>query len=446
MAQFKSDFLKELQQRGFIYQCTDAAGLDALLSQKAIPAYIGFDCTAPSLHVGSLMQIMVLRWLQHYGHKPIILLGGATTRIGDPSGKDESRRVLSEEEIEKNTNGIQSVFSRFITFGSGEANALLVNNNDWYENINYFDFMRNYGRHFSINRMIAMKSVKTRLEREQELSFTEFTYMLYQAYDFVELYQRMGCRLQIGGSDQWGNITSGTDLNRRIFAETQSSVKKGHAEKTAETEHYKQNVQLYGLTTPLLTTASGTKMGKTAAGAVWLSADMFSVNDYWQFWRNTEDADVDRFLRFFTELPLDEIARLEALQGAEINEAKIVLANEATKLCHGREAAAQAEQTARNTFSGSGVDKNLPSIEVPKDELERGIPAFELLVKAGLAASNGEAKKLIRGGGARLNDEKIEDEALSVTAAHSAASGAIKLSAGKKRHVLIRVQGAGSRD
>ncbi len=411
---FKSDFMRVLEERGFIHQCSDPAGLEALAVEAPVTGYIGFDCTAPSLHVGSLLQIMMLRWMQKTGHRPIALMGSGTTRVGDPSGKDESRKVLSEVEIETNKNGIREVFDRFLVFGDGPSDALMVDNADWLLGLNYIAFLREVGRHVSVNQMIQRESVKLRLEREHHLSFLEFNYMVLQGYDFVELARRFDCRLQLGGSDQWGNIISGIDLGRRM-----------------------ENVELFALTSPLITTASGAKMGKTAAGAVWLNADMVSPYEYWQFWRNTEDADVGRFLRLFTELPLDEIARLEALGGAEINDAKKVLATETTALLHGRAAADEAAEAARRTFEEGVVADALPTIAVPAADLAAGIGVLGLFVQAGLAASNGEARRAIRGGGLRLNDVVISDERAVVTAG-DLADGVIKLSHGRKKHVLVR--------
>jgi len=410
----KSDFMRVLEERGFIHQCSDPAGLDALAVEGPVAGYIGFDCTAPSLHVGSLLQIMMLRWMQRTGHRPIALMGSGTTRVGDPSGKDESRRVLSEVEIETNKNGIREVFDRFLEFGDGPTDALMVDNADWLLGLNYIAFLREVGRHVSVNQMIQRESVKLRLEREHHLSFLEFNYMVLQGYDFVELARRFDCRLQLGGSDQWGNIISGIDLGRRM-----------------------ENVELFALTSPLITTASGAKMGKTAAGAVWLNADMVSPYEYWQFWRNTEDADVGRFLRLFTELPLDGIARLEALGGAEINDAKKVLATETTALLHGRAAAEEAAEAARRTFEEGAVADALPTIAVPAADLAAGIGVLGLFVQAGLASSNGEARRAIRGGGLRLNDVVISDERAVVTAG-DLAGGVIKLSHGRKKHVLVR--------
>jgi tyrosyl-tRNA synthetase len=415
MAQYQSQFVRTVVERGYLHQCTDLSGLDEQAAAGPVVAYIGFDCTAPSLHVGSLVSIMLLRHLQQTGHKPIVLMGGGTTKIGDPSGKDESRKLLSDDEIAQNMASIRRVFSRFLVFGDGATDALMVNNADWLDDLRLIPFLRDIGRHFSINRMLTFDSVRLRLEREQPLSLLEFNYMVLQAYDFVELTRRHNCTLQMGGSDQWGNIVGGVDLGRRI-----------------------ENRALFGLTTPLLTTASGAKMGKTAAGAVWLNQDMLAPYDYWQFWRNTEDADVGRFLRLFTDLPLAEITRLEALSGAEINEAKKHLATAATALCHGAEQAAAAAETARETFEQGAAAEGLPTVEIAAGEIAAGIPAFELIRRAGLAASNGEARRLIQGSGARLNDVIIRNETQPVGSADINAEGAIKLSAGKKRHVLIR--------
>lgn len=447
----KSEFINIIKERGFLHQCTDIEALDLLFSKEKVTAYIGFDCTAPSLHVGSLMQIMILRWLQKCGHRPIVLMGGGTTKIGDPSGKDEARKILSAEDINANMSGIKSVFGRFITFEEDGGDAMILNNDDWLKGLDYIAFLRDYGRHFSVNRMMSMDSVKLRLEREQNLSFLEFNYMILQAYDFVELNKRYNCRLQIGGSDQWGNIVNGVDLKHRVMAKEMSD-RKGHIAvgvgNTAEemdhdlankTKDSYQEGGIFGLTTPLITTASGAKMGKTANGAVWLNADMLSPFDYWQFWRNTEDADVGRFLRFFTELSIDEIKRLEALQGAEINEAKKILANEATKLCHGADAANAAAETARKTFEEGGAGDSLKTIFVDKNTIESGIAAYELFYIAGLKESKGEAKKLIDGGGARVNGEKIVDPKAMITLKHMQ-NDYIKLSSGKKHYMLIKVK------
>ncbi|TAK49315.1 MAG: tyrosine--tRNA ligase [Xanthobacteraceae bacterium] len=415
MSAFKSDFLNVLQARGFIHQVSEPEALDALAAKGPVTAYIGFDCTASSLHVGSLLPIMLLYWLQRTGHKPIALMGGGTTRVGDPSGKDESRKLLTDADIEANLAGIRTVFDKFLTFGDGATDALMANNAAWLNGLNYIDFLRDVGRHFSVNRMLAFDSVKLRLERQHELSFLEFNYMILQAYDFVELYKRHGCVLQMGGSDQWGNIVNGIDLGRRMA-----------------------NAQLFALTTPLLTTASGAKMGKTAAGAVWLNADRVSPYDYWQFWRNTEDGDVVRFLKLFTVLPLDEIARLAALQGAEINEAKKVLATEATALMHGGKAAEEAEATARKTFEEGQLAQSLPTVEIPRAELDAGFGVLNAFVKAGLVASNGEARRQIKAGGIRVNDQAVTDEKAALSAASLTPEGVVKLSLGKKRHVLLR--------
>ncbi|MBT5665529.1 MAG: tyrosine--tRNA ligase [Rhodospirillaceae bacterium] len=415
MDQPRSAFLQAAVERGFIHQCTDFDALDHLFLEETVTAYIGFDATADSLHVGSLVPIMLLRLLQQSGHKPVVLMGGGTTKVGDPSGKDEQRKLLGEADIAANIKGIQGIFEKFVTFGDDDAGAVMVNNADWLDGLAYISFLRDYGRHFSINRMLSFDSVKLRLDREQPLSFLEFNYMVLQSYDFLELSRRNGCRLQMGGSDQWGNIVSGIDLARRIDQTT-----------------------LFGLTTPLLTTATGAKMGKTAEGAVWLNADRLSAYDYWQYWRNTHDDDVGRFLKLFTELPLDEIARLEKLDGAEINEAKKILANEATTLCHGADAARTAAETAGKTFDDRGFGGDLPTIEVPRTELNDGVLAYELMRRANLAASNGEARRLIKGGGGRVNDIKIANDAAIIGEADINAEGVIKLSSGKKKHALVR--------
>ncbi len=415
MPTYKSDFLNAITERGFLHQCTDIDALDERAAKEIIPAYIGFDCTAPSLHAGSLLPIMILRWLQKTGHKPIVLMGGGTTKVGDPSGKDESRQLLSEEKINQNMDGIKTVFSKYMTFGDAPTDAIMPNNDDWLSQLQYVDFLRGFGPHFTINRMLTFDSVKLRLEREQPLTFLEFNYMILQAYDFLELSRRYDCAMQMGGSDQWGNIVNGVELGRRV-----------------------DGTSLFGLTTPLLTTSSGAKMGKTADGAIWLDAEQTSPYDFWQYWRNTEDADVGRFLRLFTELPLDEIARLEKLQDVEINEAKKILANEVTKLCHGEKEAAAAAETARETFEGTGISADLPTVELPQADLQAGLPAFEILRHAGLATSNGEARRLIKGKGARLNDQVIDDETQLVSLDDVNQEGVIKLSAGKKRHVLVR--------
>ncbi|SED86304.1 tyrosyl-tRNA synthetase [Rhizobiales bacterium GAS191] len=411
----RSDFLRTLDERGFIHQCSDFEGLDALALKGQAIGYIGFDCTAVSLHMGSLIQIMMLHWLQQAGNRPIALMGGGTTRVGDPSGRDDSRRLLSIEEIEANKDGIKQVFSRFLRFGDKDTDAIMLDNAEWLTKLNYIDFLRDVGRHFSVNRMLSMDSVKLRLEREHEMSFIEFNYMCLQSYDFVELSKRTGCNLQMGGSDQWGNIITGVDLGRRMGTH-----------------------QLYALTTPLLTTPSGAKMGKTAAGAVWLNAELFSPYDYWQYWRNTEDADVGRFLKLFTVLPLAEIARLEALQGAEINEAKKTLANAATALLHGEAAAAEAAETARKTFEEGALAETLPTVEVTRAEFEAGLGLPIAFVRAGLVASNGEARRQIKGGGLRVNDAPVSDERATLQASDLTREGVVKLSLGRKRHVLLK--------
>jgi tyrosyl-tRNA synthetase len=412
MTQFKSEFLNTLSTRGFIHQCSDNDGLDALAAARKIVSYIGFDCTARSLHVGSLVQIMLLHWLQQTGNKPIVLMGGGTTRVGDPSGRDESRKILSLEDIEDNKRGIQSVFAKFLQFGGGSSDAMMVDNAEWLTTLNYIEMLRDVGKHFSVNRMLAMDSVKLRLEREHELSFIEFNYMVLQAYDFSELARRYGCNLQMGGSDQWGNIVNGIDLGRRMGTH-----------------------QLYALTSPLITLSSGAKMGKSATGAVWLNADMRSPYEYWQFWRNTEDADVGRFLKLFTTLALTEIAKLEALGGAEINEAKKVLANAATSLLHGDAAAHEAAETARKTFEEGASAAGLPTVLI---NLSQPIGVLAALVQAGLASSNGEAKRSIQGGAIKVNDVAVTDEKLLLSIADMNAEGAIKLSMGKKKHVLLK--------
>ena len=415
MSTAKSDLLHELSARGYIHQCTDEAALDALARKEIITGYIGFDCTAPSLHVGNLVSIMLLRKLQQTGHRPIVLIGGGTTKVGDPSGKDESRKLLDDATIASNIEGIQRVFSKFVTFGTGDRDAILLNNADWLEQLNYISFLRDYGRHFSVNRMLSQDSVKLRLDREQNLSLIEFNYMVLQAYDFVELHRREGCRLQMGGSDQWGNIVTGIELGRRT-----------------------DGVELFGVTTPLLTTSSGAKMGKTAEGAVWLNPDMLSPYDYWQFWRNAEDADVPRFLKLFTELPLDEIERLAKLEGAELNEAKKILATEATALVHGRDAAQQAAETARATFEQGQLASELPTVEIPRADLENGFGVLTAAVQAGFVKSTGEARRQVKGGGLKVNDVAVTDERQVLTPADLTADGVIKLSLGKKRHALIR--------
>src|SRR6476469_1439525 len=415
MTAFKSDFLNVLQERGFIHQISDPDSLDALAAKSELVGYIGFDCTAPSLHVGSMVQIMCLYWMQQTGNKPIALMGGGTTRVGDPSGKDETRKILSIEDIDRNKDGIKQVFSHFLRFGDGKSDAVMPDNAEWLTKLNWIEMLRDIGRHFSVNRMLAMDSVKLRLDRDQEMSFIEFNYMILQAYDFVVLNQRYDCQLQMGGSDQWGNIVNGIDLGRRMG-----------------------RPQLHALTTPLITTSSGEKMGKTASGAVWLNADMKSPYEYWQFWRNTDDADVARFLKLFTTLPLDEIARLAALQGAEINEAKKALADSATTLLHGADAARIAAETARQTFEEGAIAGNLPTVEIPRAEFEAGIGVLAAFVKAGLVASNGEARRQIKGGGLRVNDAPVADEKAVLMPSSLTPEGVIKLSLGRKRHVLLK--------
>jgi tyrosyl-tRNA synthetase len=418
MTTFKSDFLNVLSSRGFIQQVSEPDALDALARERPITAYIGFDCTAPSLHVGSLVQIMLLYWLQQTGHRPIALMGGGTTRVGDPSGKDESRRLLTDETIAQNLAGIREVFAKFLSFGDGKA--LMANNADWLNDLNYVNFLRDVGRHFSVNRMLSLDAIKLRLDRQQELSFLEFNYVVLQAYDFVELYRRHGCVLQMGGSDQWGNIVNGIDLGRRTA-----------------------NAQLFALTSPLITTASGAKMGKTAAGAVWLNADLVSPYDYWQYWRNTEDGDVVRFLKLFTVLPLDEIDRLAALRGQDVNEAKKVLATAATTLVHGQAAADEAAATARKTFEEGVLAESLPTMTMTVD-LHRvffespGLGLLTAAVYTGLVSSNGEARRQIKAGGVKVNDVAVTDEKMVLTPRDLRPEGVIKLSLGRKRHVLLR--------
>ncbi len=415
MSKFSSEFLNTLSARGYIHQCSDFDGLDKLARRQEVNTYIGFDCTARSLHVGSLVQIMLLHWAQATGQKAIALMGGGTTRVGDPSGRDEGRRLLSVEEIEDNKRGIQSVFAKFLKFGDGPKDAIMVDNAEWLTRLNYIDMLRDIGRHFSINRMLTMDSVKLRLEREQEMSFIEFNYMILQAYDFTELARRYGTNLQMGGSDQWGNIITGVDLGRRMGTQ-----------------------QLYALTTPLITLASGAKMGKTAAGAVWLNADMRSPYEYWQFWRNSEDADVVRFLKLFTTLPLGEIDRLAKLGGAEINDAKKTLATEATALLHGRDAAVEAAETARRTFEEGHAAEGLPTIDVPAADFRDGVGILRALVMAGLASSNGDARRQIQGGAIRVNDEAVSDDKAQLTERSFNQDGVIKLSMGRKKHVLLK--------
>lgn len=411
-----SAFLKRLAERGFLNQCTDQTGLDEYAQHNIIIAYIGFDCTADSLHVGNLISIMMLRHLQQTGHKPIVLLGGGTSKVGDPSFKDEARKMLSLEQIEHNKQGIKKVFEKFLTFGNGPNDALMLDNAEWLDHLNYMEFLRNYGIHFSVNRMLSFDSVKMRLEREQNLSFLEFNYMILQAYDFAELNKRYNCILQMGGQDQWGNIVNGTDLTRR-------------------TNHK----HVFGLTSPLLTTADGTKMGKTEKGAVWLNPEKLSPYDYWQFWRNTQDADVGMLLRFYTELPLTEIEKLEKLEGNAINEAKIILANEATKLCHGIEAAMHSFETAKKVFEEGGSGGDLPTLELSKHDLEQGLSFIEALKQIGFVQSNGDAKRLIKGRGARINNIVVEDEAY-ILSTKDLADQQIKVSSGKKHHGIIKLQ------
>ena len=411
----RSDFLRVMQERGFVHQCSDLSGLDDKARSGTLAGYIGFDCTAPSLHVGNLVSIMMLHWLQETGGKPVALMGGGTTMVGDPSGKDESRKLLSLEDIDANKAGIRKAFARFMRFGDGKHDAIMPDNADWLAKLNYIEFLRDVGRHFSVNRMLAMDSVRLRLEREHELTFLEFNYMCLQAYDFTELNKRYGVTLQMGGSDQWGNIVAGIDLGRRMGLE-----------------------QLYALTTPLITMASGAKMGKTAAGAIWLDETMLAPYDYWQFWRNADDAEVGRFLRLFTLLPLDEIRRLESLPGAEINEAKKILANEATALLHGPAAAQAAAETARQTFEEGELAESLPTVDVPGSEFDAGLGALTAFVRAGLVASTGEARRQIRGGGLRINDATLGDEKALITREALKSGGVVKLSLGRKKHVLLR--------
>ncbi|CDZ59320.1 tyrosine--tRNA ligase [Neorhizobium galegae] len=415
MSRFKSDFLRTLDERGFIHQVSDETGLDELFSKEIVTGYIGFDPTAPSLHAGSLIQIMMLHWMQETGHRPISLMGGGTGMVGDPSFKDEARQLMTIDTIEGNIASIKRVFSNYLAYGEGPRQALMINNADWLRSLNYLEFLRDVGRHFSVNRMLSFESVKTRLDREQSLSFLEFNYMILQAYDFVELAKRTGCRLQMGGSDQWGNIVNGIDLGHRMGTQ-----------------------QLFALTSPLLTTSSGAKMGKSATGAIWLNPDMLSAYDFWQYWRNTEDADVPRFLKLYTTLPMDEIARLSALGGSEINEVKKILATEITAILHGRPAAEEAAETARKTFEEGGLSENLPSVEVPTADLEAGIGLLSLIVRAGLAGSNGEARRHVQGGAVRINDQAVSDERMTIGTGEITGDGVIKLSLGKKKHILVR--------
>ena len=411
MTAFKSDFLNTLQERGFIHQCSDFEGLDALAAKGEAIAYVGYDCTAPSLHIGNYLTMMLLHWFQQSGNKPITLMGGGTTMVGDPSGKDETRAIRTVAEIEANKASIRGVFAKVLRYGEAKSDAIMLDNAEWLTKLNWIEMLRDVGRHFSVNRMLSMDSVRLRLEREQEMSFIEFNYMICQAYDFVELAKRTGCHLQMGGSDQWGNIIMGVDLGRRMGTH-----------------------QLFALTTPLLTTASGAKMGKTAQGAVWLNADQFSPYDFWQYWRNTEDADVGKFLKLFTTLPMSEIKKLEALGGSEINEAKKVLATEATALLHGRDAANEAAETARRTFEEGALAESLPTVEIPRGELEAGIGVLNAFVKAGLVASNGEARRQIKGGGLRVNDEPVTDEKMALSAGQS--------DAGRRDQAVLRQEEA----
>ncbi|MBZ0130019.1 MAG: tyrosine--tRNA ligase [Rhodobacteraceae bacterium] len=411
----KSDFLHEMQSRGFLADCTDLQGLDDALMAGVVPAYIGFDATAKSLHVGSLIQIMMFRWLQKTGHKPLVLMGGGTTKVGDPSFRADERPLLTPAQIDDNISGIRQVFTNYVTFGDGASDALMLNNAEWLDGLNYLDFLRDVGRHFSVNRMLSFESVKSRLDREQSLSFLEFNYMILQAYDFMELNRRYGCLLQMGGSDQWGNIVNGIDLTRRIL------------------DH-----SVFGLTSPLLTTSDGKKMGKSQDGAVWLNPEMKSPYDFWQFWRNTTDADVGRFLKLYTELPVEDCDRLGALQGSEINEAKITLANLVTTLAHGAEAAANAEATAREVFEKGGIGDDLPMFRISRAEIGDGIASSTLFVLAGLAASGKEAKRLITGGGAKINDETCSE--ITMLRVTDIATG-LKLSAGRKKHALVELDG-----
>ncbi|WP_454700926.1 tyrosine--tRNA ligase [Agrobacterium burrii] len=415
MSRFKSDFLRTLDERGFIHQISDESGLDELFAKETVTAYIGYDPTASSLHVGHLTQIMMLHWMQKTGHQPISLMGGGTGMVGDPSFKEEARKLMTIDMIEDNITSLKHVFANYLDYDRAENPALMINNADWLRGLNYLEFLRDVGRHFSVNRMLSFDSVKTRLDREQSLSFLEFNYMILQAYDYVELNQRTGCRLQMGGSDQWGNIINGIDLGHRMGTP-----------------------QLYALTSPLLTTSSGAKMGKSASGAVWLNKDLLPVYDFWQYWRNTEDADVVRFAKLFTTLPMDEIARIAALGGSEINEAKKILATEVTAILHGRTAAEEAAETARKTFEEGALAENLPSIEVPVSELEAGLGVLSLIVRAGLAGSNGEARRHVQGGAVKINDQGVSDERQMIGTGEVTGDGVIKLSVGKKKHVLVR--------
>ncbi|WP_226621638.1 tyrosine--tRNA ligase [Alloyangia pacifica] len=410
----KSDFMRVMIERGYLADCTDYQGLDEALSKGVVTAYIGYDATAQSLHVGHLLNIMMLRWLQKTGHKPITLMGGGTTKVGDPSFRSDERPLLGPEQIDANIEGMKQVFAKYLSYGGGETDALMLNNAEWLDGLNYLEFLRDIGRHFSVNRMLSFESVKSRLDREQSLSFLEFNYMILQAYDFLELNRRYGCVLQMGGSDQWGNIINGIDLTRRVL-----------------------DNEIYGLTSPLLTTSDGRKMGKSQGGAMWLNADMLSPYEFWQFWRNTTDADTGRFLKLYTELPVEECERLGSLQGSEINAAKIILANEVTTLCHGAEAAAAAEATAREVFEKGGVGDDLPTLELSAEEIGEGISIVQVIVRAGLAKSGKEAKRLITENGARMDDQPLTDAGLMLDAAALAAP--VKLSAGKKRHALVKL-------
>ena len=414
-ADFKSEFLRTFVERGAYYDCSAPEDLDALFLKERVTAYIGFDCTASSMHIGNLVQLMTLRRMQQAGHRPILLMGGGTTKLGDPSGKDEVRKLLTPEQIDANKQSMVAGINHLLKFGEGESDAIMIDNAEWLDKLEYIPFLREIGRHFSVNRMLTMESVKIRLEREQALSFLEFNYMVCQAYDFVELYRRYGCRLQSCGSDQWGNVVSGIDLGRRVAS-----------------------AQLFGLSTPLITTSSGAKMGKSVSGAVWLNADLRSPYDYWQFWRNTEDGDVGRFLRLFTDMPLDEIARLEKLEGNERNEAKKVLATEATSIVHGRAAANEAAETARRTFEEGAFAEGLPTFEIPRDKLAEGILVANLAQMAGLSSSSGEARRLIQGGGLRVNDAAVSDVKASVSLSNLTGEGVIKLSVGRKKHILVK--------
>ena len=417
MSDYTSSFLKVMSERNFIHQVTDWKGLDALLSAKAMVAYIGFDCTADSLHVGSLVQIMMLRHFQKCGHRPIVLMGGGTTKVGDPSGKDDARQLLSDQEIEKNKSGIKAIFEKYLSFGDGPTDAIMCDNDEGLSGLEYIKFLREYGRHFSVNRMLSFDSVKLRLDREQPLSFLEFNYMILQAYDFLELSRRFDCSLQMGGSDQWGNIVNGVELARRI---DQRSI--------------------FGLTTPLVTTASGAKMGKSAQGAIWLNSDRLSPYEFWQYWRNTDDEDVIHFLKLFTELPLDEITKLSALEGNELNEAKKILAHEVTRLCHGLDTANSAAESARRTFEEGSIGRDLPFIIINKNDLEEGVWVIEAMRNLSLIKSNGEGRRLIANGGARVNDRVIKDPEKHLKTPDVSTEGIIKLSVGKKRHALLKVQ------